>query len=380
MRLCLPFFMLAALSSSLGCSSHPLPPVRLEFVQQVGGRLTEACIEDEEIFLKKHFGLIILRYQDGRLKRSERFILPHIEAHLDKREELSDQNGWRSERLSSLLRNLGQATTCLNPQAWIPLGSRGSLKSHWRENPLEISPIEWRWGEERRSRFTGLRDMAPVILHTPLKSEGHQSMPPLYLIATDTGLWTWRHGSQPRQEPLPAPVPNSLLTISKDGRVWWLSTPHSKGRKVWPFLLFNGPPKLVGNAHIRHKEKVKLLVPLGGKALRGEKDGLELTWGTIRMSTPPLKGLCSLTPKVAVVATSRDVRMIYHFSREKDAPHSKRILRNSETNKAHGKLIEAFSLALPSSTEQVICEEGWLTLLGSEYGLLRLKVSQINTD
>ena len=379
-------YMLILSCTHLGCGSQPSHLITLNVTQHVGGRIIAACIDQDQIFLRKHFALTSLKYRSGRLLRLERSLPPQLRHAPSSESQSADSTRSLKRRLESLLRSFNSTPTCLDHKAWVQLGERSSLKTKWRGALLHISPREWRWGNESRKQLTGLKEMTPLTL--PRRSSlGFQKTATRaealrYLIVSETGLWVWRHGSQPRYETLPTRISPPLLNISRDGGVWWISTPHHHGRRVWPLQLFNGPAKLVGEPYLSRVINDQLLVPLGGRALRARRNDLKVTWGIHRLSTPPVKSLCSLSPNIAVVATSKDVRILYNAQATPETyePSKRWQTEVPSTQSEYTALVEAYHFLLPSATDQVVCEGSWLTLLGSDYGLLRLKVDRTRIE
>jgi hypothetical protein len=313
--------------------------------QHIGGRFIGVCVTEQHIHLKRHFSYLTLTHHQSRLEVKERPRPLEID-------RISQESPQHSKRLPI---NQDQVDPCPQPEAWVPLNPHSRLKMLWHDQDLIITSAAWTWGSESRTQFTRLQEIVPISSHKNRQSQR-------YVIASELGLWTWRVGhSQPLLERLPPQIPQQIVGVFRDGDAWWLKTHLKEGYQAWPILLFQGLPRLLGSPQRRTQIDTQILVPISGRALRGKRDALSVTWGQHSYATAPLKSGCVLSRRLVALATSKEVTILYgpkHTHRFDSQSHLERIK----------------TLRLPTSTEAVLCEDNRLILLGLGYGLLLVDI------
>lgn len=327
------------------CTKSTRSPLTMSVKQHIGGRFIGVCVTEQNIHLKRHFSYLTLTHQQARLEVKEH---PR-QSEIGRISQESPQNS----TLPPV--NQDQVDPCPQPEAWVPLNPNSRLKMLWHDQDLIVTSTAWTWGSESRTQFTRLQEIIPLS-----SQKSHQSQ--RYVIASEVGLWTWKIGhSQPLLERLPPQIPRHIVGVFRDGDAWWLKTYLKEGYQAWPIMLFQGLPRLLGSPQRRTQMDNQILIPISGRALRGKRNTLSVTWGDQSYATAPLKSGCVLSPRLVALATSKEVTILYGPRRtDRFEP------------KSHLEIIK--TLHLPTSTEAVLCENNRLILLGLGYGLLLVDI------
>ena len=136
---------------------------------------------------------------------------------------------------------------------------------------------------------------------------------------------------------------------------------------AWPIHIGDGPISLVDAGRSAPPRAQELLAPISGRALRGEPDGLSLTWGQQHYPGAPLTALCVLDPQTVAVGTSKGVHILFGPKPRKETPLN---------GDSHQRLTVVAQLPLPNATTQLLCERDALLMIG-DYGLLYAELKPI---
>ena len=166
-------------------------------------------------------------------------------------------------------------------------------------------------------------------------------------------LWAWKIG---RQEATPISLPSGLSPplrrIFRDGPYWWVKG----GGEASLLKIEGGRSRRVAPPQSLPDLPAELMIPLGGRLLRGHRGGVTLKWGQRHSLSAPIQDVASLSPDYVAVATHRSVD-IWRALDWTPKKKSKSIVRE-------------MSLPLPSPTVRVLAHRGTLFMIGAHYGVL----------
>jgi hypothetical protein len=328
-----------------GCSSTS-PPLNVTPIDAAFGRYESWCIplheDSSSLYVRRGLGVLRFSLVDRPIPSALSISLPILQ-HLDVASIDKDPSKDESQpHLSTLSR--ASITSSAPPRCtYQPItaqrGVQVSVKNS--SSPLRVFQDKWMWGSEKRDTPTHIYDAA---------LDPDQGV---IFLAGDRALWSWKIG---RQEATPISLPPDLSPplrrIFRDGPYWWVKG----GGEAYLLKIDGRHSRRVARPQSLPDLSDELMIPLGGRLLRGHRGGVTLKWGDQHSLSAPLQDVASLSPDYVAVATHRSVD-IWRAIDWRPKGKSNSIKRE-------------MSLPLPSTTVKVLAHRGTLFMIGAHYGVL----------
>ena len=342
--------LLLAISVVLtACAARPSSPVDLKVTHRLGGEITQVCLTQESVLFRSAFSATRLHYQDARLHQSSIDHLPQF---------LSSLNPTHSSHHQSFSKLDPIIQECPSEAAWLSIPTSGELSTMWRGRRLTMTRSSWRWGGEFREQPTKIKDIVPYPNTSPTS----------YLLVSKEKIWRWRSGyARALLEQLPQQITPPLQRFVREGKVGWLVRGETS-MTAWPVSLTSQPMRLIGPQREAPSISPEMLVPISGSALKTRRDSLNFTWRGQHYPSPPIKALCVLRPNAVAIATMKGIELL-------SGPQGSLAPYRSKDSTNSIRLNRVAHLPLPSPPTALHCEADRMIILGDQFGLLYVSMT-----